>query len=388
MKRIGFLLFVLAILFSSCKKNPNAFTISGNIEGAAGKKIVLKRIMPKKQLRKDSVIIDNEMNFNFEGDVNYPSFYLLSINNEQHIYLLIKPGETVSVSGKYDNLTDQYTIVGSEDSEMIKEVNARYNNTLLQIDSLARVFRANNNNPRLDTVKEKLDIAYEQITGDYKYFVTEYIEENPQSLVCLLIMAQSYDAKNYVLNTHEDFELFKLVDSTLYSNYPESEFVLSLHQKVNELNKMFSIAEKNKQMLGVGSKAPEIDLKNHKGERVLLSSVKGKYVLLNFWASWSRESLNENDLYKKLYKKYHPKGFEIYQVSLDKNEKAWKSAIDRDSLEWINVSDLKFWDSPVAEAYKVQSLPAVFLLNKKGEVISRDLRGENLERELKKIFKY
>ena len=135
-----------------------------------------------------------------------------------------------------------------------------------------------------------------------------------------------------------------------------------------------------------GMTPPEIALKTPKGKTVRLSDMKGKVVMIDFWASWCGPCRRENPNVVKLYKKYKKKGFEILGVSLDKDKARWVQAIEKDQLDWVHVSDLKFWQSAAAADYGVRGIPATFLLDKDGKMIAKGLRGGALERKLEEIF--
>ena len=122
------------------------------------------------------------------------------------------------------------------------------------------------------------------------------------------------------------------------------------------------------------------------GEQIRLEDYRGKVVFVDFWASWCPPCRRENPNLVKVYKKYHDKGFEIYQVSLDKTRDAWLLGISEDELHWIHVSDLKFWNSIVVPVYNIQGIPMSYLLDRRGRIIAQNLRGDMLEQELKQIF--
>lgn len=136
----------------------------------------------------------------------------------------------------------------------------------------------------------------------------------------------------------------------------------------------------------VGNPAPEISLPDPEGNVVKLSSLKGKVVLIDFWASWCGPCRKENPHVVNLYKKYKDKGFTVYGVSLDKNKGAWVKAIEQDGLTWTHVSDLRGWDNKAALNYGVRSIPATFLIDAQGNVIAKNLRGKALENALAEIF--
>jgi peroxiredoxin len=136
----------------------------------------------------------------------------------------------------------------------------------------------------------------------------------------------------------------------------------------------------------LGKPAPEITLKNASGVEVSLSSLKGKVVLLDFWASWCGPCRSENKRMAKLYKKYKDKGFEIYSVSVDSDPEKWKKAIKKDGITWTQVNDPGDWESVTARRWGIQALPTTFLLDKTGKMIDYDLEGAALEKKIKELL--
>jgi len=168
-------------------------------------------------------------------------------------------------------------------------------------------------------------------------------------------------------------------------NFP----LLKINEGKNRLS-FNAIPQKKEVVIGleIGNKAPEILLKNPEGKEISLSSLKGKIVLIDFWASWCGPCRRENPHLVKAYNNYknkrfiNGKGFTIYGVSLDQNADSWKKAIERDSLVWENVSDLKYWSSEVVPIYGIRGIPTNFLIDGKGIILAKNLRVNNLEKTL------
>jgi peroxiredoxin len=202
-----------------------------------------------------------------------------------------------------------------------------------------------------------------------------------------MALYQQIESQSLLLSEEGDFRYYVLVDSVLGELYPEVDYVKTLRNNVSEMLEALDAQKRRTDPLSDGALAPEIELPNPEGKKVALSSLRGNYVLLDFWAAWCPPCRKENPHLVKVYDKYHDKGFTIYQVSLDRTREAWLKGIEDDKIgQWTHVSDLKFWNSSVVPAYQLQAIPASFLLDREGRIIARNLRGEELEQKLAEIF--
>lgn len=215
--------------------------------------------------------------------------------------------------------------------------------------------------------------------------------------------------KSYTLQMYAGMkqqELQNAIDSMILFRSPlESYFVLFNFTEDQETSQMKAIYTKMepketgsvyykdlkqlydaKKGVEIGEMAPDIDLPQPNGTNLKLSSLRGKVVLIDFWASWCGPCRAEFPNVKKVYSKYKDKGFEIYGVSLDKDKSAWVNSISSLGLDWKHVSDLKYWSCAPAKVYKVTGIPATVLIDKNGKVIAKNLRGEELEKKLAELF--
>ena len=136
----------------------------------------------------------------------------------------------------------------------------------------------------------------------------------------------------------------------------------------------------------MGQIAPEIELPNPEGQLVKLSSLRGKYVLIDFWAKWCGPCRRENPNVVKAYHEFKDKGFEVFGVSLDRTKEDWVKAIAEDGLVWTQVSDLKYFESQAAKDYNINAIPFSVLIDQQGKIIAKDLRGAALEKKLAEVM--
>ncbi|NMC40319.1 MAG: TlpA family protein disulfide reductase, partial [Bacteroidales bacterium] len=246
----------------------------------------------------------------------------------------------------------------------------------------------NTDSPDLSKVMQTLDSMNRSYLTELNSYTKDYIDKNSGSLVTLLALYQQVAPRVYVLDPEKDIKYFVKVDSILYRKYPESGPVKALHGQVGALVESIEAAKGSSAFLSTGSEAPESSLPSPDGKIISLSSTRGKIVLLDFWAAWCPPCRQENPNLVKAYNAYRDKGFEIFQVSLDRTREAWLKGIEEDNLgRWIHVSDLKYWNSSVVPQYRIESIPHNFLLDREGRIIASDLRGQELQNRLAEIFK-
>lgn len=385
MKRsLNSLLFVLILI--SCGRETSIIKVSGELTHGEGQMIYLKEMTSSEMITLDSVLIDTSGRFELSGPAAGMKFLAVHTQPESFIYLLGKNGDEIILGGDAMRLPYTYEVKGSEHSELIHKLTQEQNRTLARIQTLSRIFNDSIKNPNFTEMKARLDTAYEDIISSQKKFTFNFIEENLHSLASLMALYQQVGPRHYLLDAEEDFRYFAMVDSSLGILYPESDAVRDLHRQVEELKTKRQFENISASRLGNGIMAPEIALPDPQGDTILLSSTRGKIVLLDFWAAWCPPCRRENPNLVKVYNKYKNKGFEIYQVSLDQTREAWTKGIEEDKLDWIHVSDLRYWNSIVVPVYNIQGIPMSYLLDREGKILDRNLRGAQLEEKIEEIL--
>ena len=348
-----------------------AQTVQGRITGVPySTKIGVARVEGSNIVAVDTLDIDAQGNFSFESQVSKPTMFLLSYSGIKQIttHLMLHPKDKVSIELNYDvehNYVNIVSTKGSKDLELYRQFNQILSRNNIQAQSLNNEFVFPST-----TEERKREISNEflQLQSSQNIEVRKLLENNASTLVSAFLVT-------YFDNDFETYyELYETILQSLNKKYADNQFVQYVDSKV-------------KSSLGPGRMAPEIAMKDPEGKERKLSDLRGKVVMIDFWASWCRPCRMENPNVVKLYNKYHDKGFEVYSVSLDKKHADWVKAIEQDGLVWENhVSDLKGWTSSGGASYGITSVPSTVLVDRQGRIIARNLRGEELARKLREIF--
>lgn len=372
-----------ALILGGCNSENNV-KLTGSLVGLKNHNVVLEQVTTAGSLFVDSVRTDKNgaFAFKFKTQKNEPEFYNL-VANSQHVPLIISPGENIEFRAG-GNISKDYEIKGSPDSERIKELNTIIAKAIDRIDSMKVIFNAT------EDFEEKKNLTTEFIKTGVKLkqnYIT-FIVENSNSMAALYALYQVMPDGDVMFNQNSDLVYYRLVADSLNVKYPDAPHVKRLINDVKKMEANINLQS----MLSYGnlneSNYPDLNLPDMFGNNIRLSSVNnGKVVLLDFWVTVDPNAKMRNFEIKKVYEKYHDKGFEVYQIALDLNKSAWVTAVQDSKLPWISVCDFKGANSPAARLYNVQKVLANYLINAKGEIIGKNLTDAELDKKLAELFK-
>lgn len=368
MKNYSIYLLVLLIGISSCQSEGEGIKISGKVDNkVAGETIVIYRLETDGIKPLDTIKVADNGTFETYLKPSEPSFYQLNFFKRQKANLILDGTETEVVIKLDGNSPNGEVIVeGSPHTTYLKQLDGLvgdYKQDVQELNQEAIQARMNDNQERL---KELTDNYY-RLVNESQANIKTFIWNITPSIAAI------YGLQS--LNMEENVSFFDSVATRFNEQLPDHVLTKDLVKQIEDIRK-----------LAIGSPAPEISLPTPDGEVLTLSSLRGNYVLIDFWAAWCKPCRQENPNVVKVYKEYADENFEILGVSLDRTREAWVNAIQQDGLPWKHVSDLQYFNSEAAADYRIEAIPATYLIDPEGNIIAKGLRGGSLEAKLKEIF--
>ena len=362
---------LMGLLFVGCAKQETTYTIQGEWKGGDGKVIYLKKDLGNKQYEVlDSAIVANGV-FKMQKPLGDVDERILQINGSTNIVIL----DSVPIQVKCENVKKtvrgkekesvKIEISGSVEQDIFKTVLLAQRDEMMIMLGLSFMGKEGKENSGMVDSLAQLYIAMKAKTEKtIDSLVTNYPDCHASALII----------NNFVVKNKDLAEVERMYDG------------LTPRIKNAYLGRKLKATIDNIKKTSLGNVAPDFTLQAPDGKNVSLADFRGKYVLLDFWASWCGPCLREVPNVKKVYDKYHDKGFEILSVSLDDKKDNWTNAIEKYDLNWVHVSSLQGWDCPVAKLYNVSGVPAMLLIDKEGKIIATKLRGELLMEKVAEQF--
>ncbi len=360
-----FAILVIALAVFSCQSAKDEYSIKGTITGVETGKVYLQKLVEGKPQSVDTAdIVDGK--FSFKGKMEIPDIRFLRLNEQDYFAQFFLDNANITVKANKDSLRitkitgspthDVFQIYINEMEKLNKDVMA------LQAKYQSAMSTGNTSEA------EKAKIDYMAMIENNKVYTKNFVKEHANSVVSPYITLVQ-------LSSQMDGAELDSIASKFAPELSTSEYVIKLKEIIDEQKKT-----------AIGAEAPDFTMNNTEDKPVQLSSLRGKVVLVDFWASWCGPCRQENPNVVKLYQQYKDKGFEILGVSLDRTKEEWVKAIKDDNLNWIHVSDLQYWQNSAARLYGVNAIPQSFLLDKDGKIIGKGLRGEDLANKLGELF--
>lgn len=368
------LVLSVCIIFAvmACDQQSAGYTITGSIRGEVedGTQVFLRGIGEDNQpVDVDTTTVKNGQ-FVFKGQTETPEMQYVFIDNLMGYHAVIIENGEIQFSTQKDSLSFA-EVKGTPQNETFTKFMEEQKDLTQQAQSIQQdMMKAD------EATANALRDEMAELQEEYKNFEIDFIKNHPDALISVLLIDRAIGQRS--ISASEAQSLY----DDLSPEIKKSKAATMVAQNL-ETAKQREANEKN---TSIGAKAPDFSAPNPEGKELALNDVMGKVTLIDFWAAWCKPCRAENPNVVRVYEKYHDKGLNILGVSLDRTEDAWKKAIADDGLAWHHVSNVAYFNDPIAQLYNVDAIPAAFLLDENGIIVAKNLRGPALEAKVAELL--
>ncbi|SRR5690554_427094 len=367
MKKILFVALFATFLTSCNQEVTDGYTVTGTIDSVSdGEQVFIELANELGEVTAIDTAAVKDGQFKFSGKANEIEFAYLQIGTLQWKIPFVLENKDIVITAYKDSLHAS-TVSGTYNNEELTKFNDNFEKLQKKIGNFQ-----NENMKIMQDARQandtalinKLSAEYKDLEQNLRNYMESYPSENPNSYIALILLSQTIN------NSSIDFEKTKSSFEALAPELKATKIGKKLEERIKEIS-----------TTSIGQVAPDFSAPDPDGNMVSLKESMGKVTLIDFWASWCGPCRIENPNVVALYNEFHDKGLNIIGVSLDREDQRekWLEAIATDKLTWTQVSNLKFWQDPIAKQYNVQSIPATFLLDSEGKIIAKNLRGAELK---------
>ncbi|MCX6180772.1 MAG: TlpA disulfide reductase family protein [Bacteroidetes bacterium] len=366
-----FILTPLLLAIVSCglvspKEHTNE-TVNGVIKNAGDDFLIVEKLTLNKIEPVDTLDLEDDGSFSFKYKSDTAWFYRFRLQNKNTwVQVLIHPNDKLDVTADANDLIASFNVKGNPKSEKFREYLRQFITFGNAKDSINQIYQAAQAENKAHLIFDDMQQKYMKLMADFETYSHDFVVANPDNLGSLIAVQNLDPVKNQ--------ELIGKLTVSLKKAYPNQPYVLDFVDKTSK-----AIA------LSVGGTAPDIQLTDPNGKALSLYSLRGKVVLIDFWATWCGPCRKEFPFLKQAYATYKDKGFDIFSVSLDKDLNTWKNGITQYELPWNHV--LESQAGAASKTYEVTGIPKTLLIDKQGKILAVDLRGEALLSKLAEVLK-
>lgn len=365
---ITLLLLVLSFRMAAQKKQGTSFLIKGKLQNAANVKLILQNFSTSNRYL-DSAITDDTGSFAFWGSVKEPSVFAFGFKGATEYAQIYVENTVITMSGDAKDIRN-VLVRGSKENDLGAEFSKKRELLSGYLKDLQKDYLDAQMRKDSTAMKDIINMSTSKWKDSLGRTMVSFVSKHPSSMVSVELVIDMVNNGYNPLSTADG--LLRKIESTTAAQYLKTKKIRDIINK--------------RMRLQIGNLVPDFSQPDTTGQAVMLSSFKGKYILVDFWASWCGPCRKENPNMLEAYHKYKNRNFEIVAVSLDENRRQWIAAVKEDQLPWKQLSDLKR-ENAAGKLYGVTSIPTNYLIDPTGKIVALNLRGENLDKKLQELLK-